>query len=299
MILVTGGSGFIGGALCKRLSEMGLATRVPLRKKQKKVVLDGGDSTSRVWIDDVGPSTNWSKALEDVDIVVHCAGTTPELAKRMSKTQVNEVNVDGTANLLTQCNNAGVSRFIYVSSANVVFDHKVDNYIASKRSAERLLDIAMTVLQIDIVIIRPPPVYGLGMKGNFGTLMKAIRYRIPLPFARIVSQRYYIHIDNLVDFLTLSLTNRRVVGKAIFVSDGVPVSASVLVQKLGNALGIPVVLFGIPEIFLKVLMISVGFGHQYYSLVQTEEIVSDNVLKEINWAPVVTMDQGLTRMMKP
>jgi nucleoside-diphosphate-sugar epimerase len=244
-ILLTGSSGFIGQALARRLLAEGHRLRLPVRKP-----LSWQSDNAMVFdFDGMEATADWSAALVGIDLVIHCAGQTAsdQLA------EYRRCNVEGSVRLASHAARAGAQRFVFVSTVEVCGEQSqpgqpfsvesvpapVSPYAISKLEAERALFALTASSSMEITIIRPPPVYGPGVKGDFHALMQWLDRGKPLPLADAKNQRSMISRSNLVDFLTKCLHHPAAAGHILHVSDGKDLTISALVSRLGEALEKP------------------------------------------------------------
>jgi nucleoside-diphosphate-sugar epimerase len=264
--LITGANGFVGRALCAELLRRGYSVRAAVRAAGKFA----GDAEP-VAVGDIDGATDWSEALCGVEVVVHLAARVHVMRETGadSLAEFRRVNVEGTANLARQAAGAGVKRLVYVSSVKVngestapiptlalplkgrvqnVFTETdapspQDPYGISKWEAEQILSRVSQETGLEVVIVRPPLVYGAGVKGNFAQMLKVLTKGIPLPLASIHNQRSLVYVGNLVDSLIACATHPAAAGQAYLVSDGEDISTPDLLRQLGAAMGHPARLF--------------------------------------------------------
>jgi len=262
-ILVTGTSGFIGRALSGVLDERGLKWRGVTRRD----------------IGSIDSQTDWSRALSGCDRVVHLANMAH--VGGAAESEVRVVNIEGTRRLAEQAVVAGARRFIYVSSAKT--EEADDPYGRAKLAAEQAL---AQVSGLEVVVLRPPLVYGPGVKANFLALMRAIARGWPLPFASIENRRSLVYVGNLCDAIVGCLEAPQAGGRTYFVSDGVPVSTPQLCRALGDAMGRPARLFPFP---VSCLELHPGLRRLTRSL----EVDDGAIRRELGWQPPYTFEEGL------
>lgn len=312
-LLVTGANGFVGTALCQHLLKRGVDVVGAVRTSS--VRLPAG-VISHV-VGEIGGQTDWRTALVRCDSVVHLAGLTQvrrESAGRALDT-FRAVNVAGTLELARQAAQTGVRRIVFVSSIKVNGERTPpdrpfaaddppapeDAYALSKLEAERiLLDLAEKT-GMEVLIVRPPLVYGPGVKGNFAALVRAVRRRLPLPFAAVNNRRSLIALDNLVSFLALCADAERspaAANEVFLVADGEDVSTPELIRRLGRAYGAPPRLVPVPPAWLALAARVLGKSSAAERLVGSLRIDDDKARTRLAWQPVVTMEEQLCTMAR-
>ena len=298
-VLVTGANGLVGRALCSVLDQA-----------EHQVVRAVRASTTpwEVPVGDLNKNTDWSEALgQNTDVVVHLAGQVPltDDASRVPSDRYTEVNTLGTANLARQCAQNGVKRFIFVSTVKVLGEGKsepyrdtdlavpADAYAISKWDAEQALWQIAAETGMEVVVLRPPLVYGPGVKGNFLRLMQAIDKRRPLPLGGIQNQRSLIYLGNLVDVIRLCLTHSKAAGKAFLVSDGDDVSTPELVRRIAAALGRRPFLLPVPASWMRWAGRMLGKQAAVDRLLGSLCTDISPLREELGWTPPYTMQEGL------
>jgi nucleoside-diphosphate-sugar epimerase len=321
-VLVTGASGFIGEALCSALVKSGYAVRRAVRagasndKSQHSCVADGApdapaaESRNRVEtiaIGAIGPETDWTKALTGIETVMHLAARVHVLKERSSNplAEFRRVNAAGTERLARMAVSAGVKRLVYVSSIKVNGEctHESpftetdapdpeDAYGLSKLEAEEALRKIADETGLELVIVRPPLVYGPGVGGNFLRMMAWINRGLPLPLGSIHNSRSLIYLGNLVDALTTCVIHPRAVGKIFLVSDGEDVSTPDLIRRLAQAMGRRARLVSFPPGLLGVAGVLTRKSAEVERLVGSLRIDSSTIRRELQWTPSFSMDEG-------
>jgi len=306
MILVTGASGFVGRQLCSDLKHKGESVRAAVRSLSELNSLSG---TEQVIIDNIGPNTAWHESLKGVDCVVHLAARVHVMEDNSDDplTEFREVNVRATMNLAEQAAAAGVKRFIYLSSIKVNGEETldtqkfsaddepapVDPYAISKYEAELSLQKIAATSKMDVVIIRPPLVYGPGVKGNFNKMMRWLVKGVPLPFSMVNNSRSLVALDNLIDFIVVCMKHPSASGEIFLVSDGEDMSTTVLLEKLAYMLGISSRLIPVPSYILKFIAFLIGKKDVAQRLLGSLKIDIDKNRDLLGWTPPHSVDKGL------
>jgi nucleoside-diphosphate-sugar epimerase len=314
VILVTGASGFVGSALVETLADLGLAVRACYRADK---------TLPRANVDVVGgidllSTSDLKPVLSGVSVVVHTAARVHVMQERSENPleAFRRMNVDATLNLARQAAESGVKRFVYISSIKVngeqtllgqkftadMMPNPSDAYGISKLEAENgLLSIAKET-GIEVVIIRPPLVYGPGVKANFAKMMTWVARGIPLPFACIdKNRRSMVGLGNLVNLLILCTSHPSAANQVFLVSDDADLSTAGLIRALGVALARPAHLLPLPEACLSSgakLLGMRGFADRLLGNLQVDITKTKELL---NWRPPFTVAEGLkkTVMTKP
>lgn len=298
-VLVTGANGLVGRALCSVLDQT-----------EHQIVQAVRISTTpwEVPVSDLNGSTDWSAVLgQNTDVVVHLAAQVPEMdsASRFPGDRYAEVNTLGTANLARQCAQHGVKRFIFISTIKVLGEGKsepyqdtdlavpADAYAISKWHAEQGLWQVAAETGMEVVVLRPPLVYGPGVKANFLRLVQAIDQRRPLPLGAIQNQRSLIYLGNLVDAIRLCLTHPKAAGKTFLVSDGDDVSTPVLVRRIAAALGRRPVVLTVPVSWMRWAGRVLGKQAAVDRLLGSLCVDITPLREELGWTPPYTMQEGL------
>lgn len=252
--------------------------------------------------------TDWSQLLANIDIVVHLAARVHEMQETdvAALSAFQDVNLHGTIKLARQAAIYGVKRFVYVSSIKVNGEYTGSNpfterdapqpqdpYAVSKWQAEQALHEIGLETGMEIVIVRPPLVYGPGVKANFHSLLKLVSRSLPLPLGSIHNRRSMIFVGNLVDALALCATHPAAAGQTYLVSDGDSVSTPQLVKEIAIAMKRPERLFPFPLSVMRLLARMIGKSSIVDRLTQSLEVDSCKVREELAWQPPYSMRQGL------
>jgi nucleoside-diphosphate-sugar epimerase len=270
-ILITGQNGFIGKALFSLLQQQEYQVRGTVRNKQKTQ-----KNKDILVVGNIGPTADWRASLTDIEVVIHLANRAHVLNEKVADPLAvfRQINVAGTIQLAKQAVESGVKRFIFVSSIKVNGEqtsrhpftasdkpNPQDPYAISKLEAENALHEISAKSSMEIVIIRPPLVYGQGVKGNFERLTRLIKTGIPLPFASISNKRSLISLENLVQILAKTVTHSKVANQTLLVSDKEDLSTPQLIKKIAASIGKPARLFHFPPALLKIMGKLTGQGN--------------------------------------
>ncbi len=305
-ILVTGSTGFIGRALIKELLSVNYHVSASVRYKDSFVP----DDIEKVVVGNISSSTDWSQALRGVSVVIHCAGR----AHVMNKSELNllaefrKVNTAGTLSLARQATTKGVKRFIFISSIGVNGNYstspfletdKIDPkeaYAISKTEAEIGLLVLAEEAAMEVVIIRPPLVYGGNAPGNFGYLIKWMNKGIPLPLGAIYNKRSLVALDNLVNFIIHCLENPKAANEVFLISDGEDVSTTELLQKVAKVFGIRSLLIPVPVWLMLLAAKLIGKEDMANRLFGSLQVDNSKACDLLGWKPVITMDEQLKKI---
>lgn len=303
-VLVTGAGGFVGRPLCKELFHRGYQVRAAMRTHGQ---LSAGGET--VIVGAIDAETKWSDALRGVDTVIHLAARVHVMKDKAADplTEFLKVNLYGTANLAQQAAGAGVKRLVFVSSIKVNGEQTTearpfvesdepdpqDPYAVSKLQAEQVLQRIAQDTGLEVVIVRPPLVYGPGVKGNFFRLLAAIDKGIPLPLAGARNLRSLVYAGNLVDALIACATHPAAAGQTYLVRDGEDISTAMLVEKIARALGRKNRAYYFPPGLMRAVATLLGRAEQVDRLFGSLRVNDQKIRGELGWVPPYSMEQGL------
>lgn len=306
-VLVTGASGFIGQALCSRLFVDGWGVCAALRNSGRGRALVPG--CERRVVGEIGPDTDWLPLLKEVDIVVHLAARVHVMRERESDplAEFRRVNVEGTLNMARQASVAGVQRFVYLSSIKVNGEETVtgrsfseedqpapqDAYAVSKWEAEQGLRELADKTGLEVVIIRPPLVYGPGVKANFLAMMQWLTRGVPLPLSAIRNRRSLVALDNLVDMIITCLVHPSAANQTFLVADGEDLSTPELFRRTGEALGKPSRLLPVPVGMLETGARLLGKRAVVQRLCGSLHVDISKARMLLGWNPPQSVDQAL------
>ena len=308
-VLVTGASGFVGSALCAHLVAEGHAVRGAVRNTQGKPL----PGVEYQIVSDMSIGANWREVFMDINVVVHCAARV-HVMKEASVDPLaafREVNVKGTACLAEQAVDRGAKRFIYISSIKVNGEttsghpFKADDtpapedpYGISKWEAEQVLREIAEKTGLEVVIIRPPLVYGPGVRANFLRLMQGIMSGVPLPLGAIDNRRSIVALDNLVDLIEDCLNNPQAINQTFLVSDGDDLSTKALFQRTAVALGRPVRLIPVPVSLLWAMARLFGKSDFAQRLCGSLQVDISKTQDRLSWSPPISVDEALHKTAK-
>lgn len=307
-ILITGASGFVGGSLAAALVEQGVrvvaAVRSPLQLPGAEIVE----------IDSLDNRTEWSKALKHVEVVIHCAGRAHVMNDLFANPlpEYRRINVGGTVNLARQAAAAGVRRFIFLSSVKVNGEQTLlgqpftesdapmpqNPYAVSKAEAEYALMELARETSMEVVIIRPTLVYGVGVKANFFTMLRMVRLGMPLPFGSIENRRSFTYLENLNSLIMRCIDHPKAANQVFLSSDGYDLSTTDLLRYCANAMGVSVFLLPIPESWCMLSASLLGQGEAIQRLCGTLQVDISKARNLLGWEPPVTVQIGLQRTVK-
>jgi len=305
-ILVTGASGFIGAAVCKELLSLGFDVRGSHRSPDSHKNIPAG--VEKVQVRSIGSDTDWSSVLAGIDGIVHLAARVHVMKESAVDPleAFRQVNTAGTLRLARMAAGCGVRRLVYVSSVKVNGEQTTespfteadpprpeDAYAVSKWEAEQVLRSVSAETGLEVVVLRPPLVYGKQVGANFLQLMELVRKGIPMPFARVQNRRSLLYVGNLADAVSICLTHPRAPGQTFLVSDGEDVSTAELVRRLAQVLGRPTRLLAVPATSLRLLGMLSGKSAQIRRLLESLAIDSSEIRRELAWTPRCSMSKAL------
>lgn len=305
-ILVTGANGFVGGHLCRALAHAGYRVRGSLRRPTAR----RGDGIDTRISGDIDETTEWAPLLEGVDAVVHAAARVHVLHDTAADPLAAfcRVNVAGTERLACQARAAGVRRLIFLSSIGAAVAERAEDrqdapgaspYQLSKWRAEQALARLAALGGVQILVLRPPLIYGPGAPGHFALLLRALRLGLPLPLASIDNRRSLLFVGNLADAVRACLADPRPLDGIYEVCDREPVSTPELAGKLARALGRPARLLPCPPAALRVAGRLLGRGAAVEGLTGSLLVDSGAFRARFAWHPPHDLDDALRRTVTP
>ena len=306
-VLVTGANGFIGQGLCRELKLAGFEVTGAVRDKPGRDK-PGRDEASfdAVGIGALGPDTDWHEALSGAEAVVHLAGRAHATDETGALALYRRINVEGTRRLAEATRESGGRRFIFLSSVKVhgeasgatAFTERdppapQDPYGISKWEAEQALARVAERSDLVPVILRAPLVYGPGVKGNFGSLLRLCDGPLPLPFGAVSNRRSLIYLANLTGAIRECVTNAGANGKTFVLRDGEDISTPELIRRLRAALGRPARLVSLPTSSLRLLAGIIGRQAAAGRLLDSLAVDDGLIRASLGWSPPFGLDEGL------
>jgi len=305
-IVLTGASGFLGARLADQIDRQGGLNLTCLVRKAlpagrgREVVIKGLDASS-----------DWSAILKNQNAVIHAAARAHIMKEEVTDplAEYRRVNVDGTLNLARYAVEAGVKRFVFISSIKVNGEQTApgrpftcddtptpeDPYGISKLEAEQGLQQIALETGMEVVIIRPPLVYGPGVKGNFASMIKLVEKGLPLPFGAIDNRRSLVGLDNLVDLIITCIDHANAANQVFLVSDGEDLSTSGLLRRVAKAMGKPSRLIPVPAVLLQLGATVLGKKAVGQRLLGSLQVDISSTRERLDWTPPVSVDEGLRR----
>lgn len=311
-VLITGASGFVGAAVAARLVQLGCpTTRAAVRRAYTQLPpgVEGCVVTT------LAADTDWTSALAGIDSVVHAAARVHVMRESATDplAAFRRVNVEGTLNLARQAAQAGVRRFVFISSIKVngevtepgrpfrADDEPApqDDYGVSKLEAEVGLRALAEATGMEVVIIRPVLVYGPGVRANFQALLRLVNNGVPLPFGKTANRRSLVALDNLADLVCTCLEHPAAANQTFLVSDGEAVSTAGLVRAMATALGKKPRLLDVPLPWMSRVAQALGQGAVTQRLFDSLEVDIDKNRQLLGWQPTTRMADALAATARP
>ena len=309
-VLLTGASGFVGKAVLKTAQQRSLKIRPVFRSMDS-----AKGHPEAVLVSGLDGSADWSQALKGVDVVIHAAARAHIMREEALDplAEYRRVNVEGTLNLARQAAAAGVRRFVFISSVKVNGEATApgrpfiaddapapeDAYGLSKAEAEAQLKQVAQEMGMEVTIIRPPLIYGPGVKGNFASLISWVRRGLPLPLGGVThNRRSLVGLDNLVDLIMVCVVHPKASNQTFLIADGEDLSTTELLRKIGKALGRPARLLWVPAGLITFVAGMLGKKTISERLVGSLQVDIHKTCELLDWKPSVAVDEGLRRAME-
>lgn len=307
-VLVTGANGFVGSALCERLTAQGTTVRAVVRAGMP--AKGNSFSVQKTGVGDIHAGTDWSAALAGVTHVVHLAARVHVMREKSRDplADFRAVNTAGTINLARQAAAAGARRFVYVSTIKVNGEHTSgrpfyaeddphpqDAYAQSKLEAELALKEISQHSRLEVAIVRPPLVYGPGVKGNFLSMLRVIRQGWPLPLASCENRRSLVGLTNLVSLLEKCVIHPAAAGQVFLAADGDDLSTPELLRRVARALSRKARLLPFPSTLLRLAAKITGRPGVYERLCGSLQVDAGKARELLGWTPPSSVDAELVR----
>lgn len=303
-VLVTGANGFVGLSLCAEMRRDCLSVKGAVRTSC--VLPNAVDS---IIVGAIDGATDWSSSLRDVDVIIHLAARVHVMNDMATDplTEFRKVNVEGTLNLASQAVAAGIRRFIFISSIKVNGEYTDKNkpfteadipspqdaYGISKQEAEQGLIKIAEETGMEVVIIRPPLVYGAGVKANFASMMRAVKRGIPLPLGAIHNKRSFVYVGNLVNMIMRCIDHPAAANQVFMVSDGHDLSTTELLRSCATALGVKARLLPVPQKFIEICADLLGKRTVAQRLCGNLQVDITKARSMLDWKPPFSVADGL------
>jgi nucleoside-diphosphate-sugar epimerase len=305
-VLVTGATGFVGRHVCPAIIGAGHEVSAAVRRPDHPNISPGA---SYHVVPDIGPETEWGKALSGIDAVVHLAARVHIINEDLPDPlfEYCRVNTDGTASLAKAAAGAGVRRFVFLSTVKVMGERTTarpfvetdtpkpeDAYGLSKWAAEKALMEAAGQGRLEPVILRPPLIYGPGVGGNFLSLLELCQKASPLPLMTVNNLRSFLYVGNLVDAILRCLRpDNKAARQTYFVRDGEDLSTPALIRHVARALGRPALLFPAPKSLIRLAGLMTGKSKAVRRVVDSLQIDDEKIRRQLGWKPPWDVVQGL------
>jgi nucleoside-diphosphate-sugar epimerase len=304
VVLVTGGTGFIGRHVCACLHDLGYMVRVAVRHRTELP-----SAWQQVIVGEIDASTHWDAAVEGVHGVVHLVSYSPAPQSSASEQAAayHRINVDGSAALARAAAAAGVRRFIYLSTIKVngemttadrpyTFEsppRPEDAYGRSKWQAEQLLQAIAGDGSLELLILRPPLVYGPGVRGNFLALLRLVERGLPLPLRCVRNRRSLLYVKNLADAVGHALASPRWTAQTYLLSDGEDLSTPELIRRIAAQMARPARLWPVPVPVLRAALNLSGRHGMVERLTGSLAVDTAPFRDHFGWSPPYDVDTGL------
>lgn len=305
-ILVTGASGFVGRALCSTLVAQGQMVRAAVRTA---VSMSSADGLDVVAVGEVDAQTDWSRALAGISCIIHCAARVHVMHETEADALIayRVVNVEGTQRLAEQAAALGVRRLVFLSSIKVNGEQTAfgapflisdspapgDPYGLSKWEAEKALWVVSLRTGLEVVVVRPPLVYGPGVKGNLLRLLRWVACGVPLPLGAVHNQRSLIGLSNLVDLLLRCAEHPAAAGQTFLASDGQDLSTPQLIRLMAEGMNRSVHLLAVPVMLLQAGGSLLRKRGEIDRLVRSLQVDSRHTQAQLGWTPLVSVEDGV------
>jgi nucleoside-diphosphate-sugar epimerase len=308
-VLVTGANGFIGTMLCKKLLNENFRVHGTVRPGKAYLLPEGVEAAH---IESIDGDTDWKNTLEEINMIVHLAARVHIMNDIFAdaSSAYRYVNVAGTDLLSRMGAASGCRRFVFISSVKVNGEERaqpyterdmpmpLDPYGISKWEAEQKLHKVAKETGMELVVLRPPLVYGSGVKANFLRLIKTVDRGFPLPLASVNNIRSLIYLENLVDAIITCLVHPKAAGETFLVSDNMDLSTPELIRLMVEAMGRKARLFSFPPHMLKTIGKITGRSSEIYRLMGSLCVDSSKIKMMLGWNPPYTPEEGIRKTIE-
>lgn len=309
-VLLTGASGFVGSAVLSAATQRGIKIRPVFRS-----IVSTKKYSGAVFVPILDADADWGHALHGVEVVIHAAAQTNVVHGEGIDVLSDywRVNVLGTLNLARQSAAAGVKRFVFISSIKVNGEVTLpdspftaedppkpeDAYATSKAEAEKELRHIAQFSGMDVTVIRPPLIYGPGVRGNFLSLLNWVRRGVPLPLGGVTdNRRSLVGLENLVDLIFVCVDHPKAGNQTFLISDGEDLSTTELLRRIGKALNFPVRLISVPASLIDLIAKLLGKKALSQRLLDSLQVDISKTCELLDWRPSVSVDEGLRMTVK-
>ena len=306
-ILITGATGFIGQSLSKTLAKKNHHLVAAVRKMSHTLPPEIQQITIKQF-----NKNECVELMDNIDCIIHLAGRAHILKeKNQHPLEIfREINVTATLNLANEAAKKGVKRFIFISSIGVNgnqskhpfladdIPNPVEPYAQSKLEAEQGLLAIAKQTNLEVVIIRPPLVYGANAPGNFGRLIKIVKKGTPLPLGAIYNRRSLVSLDNLISLILLTISHPNAKNSIFLVSDDNDVSTTQLLQFISKALGKKILLMPLPQYIVTSLLYLLNKPKLVQRLCGSLQVDIAKTKQQLSWSPVLTFEEGIKKSVE-
>jgi len=310
-VLVTGATGFVGSRLIELLDLKKNYTPIAaIRKKEFEL----NAKVETFVTGNINEITFWGNALDKVDTVIHTAARVHVMNDSSTDplSEFRKINVDGTLNLAKQAADSGVNRFIFISSIKVNGENTkfnkpftendlpspVDAYGISKLETEIALYKLADKTGMEVVCIRPPLVYGPGVKANFLKMMSLLQHGVPLPLGAIKNKRSLVSLDNLIDLVITCIDHPNASNQTFLAGDGEDLSTTELLQRVSVVMGKSAYLLPVPQVMLEIIFNLFGKNNLKQRLCESLQVDISKAKNLLDWHPPLTIEQGLKKTVQ-
>jgi UDP-glucose 4-epimerase len=309
-IILTGATGFVGRGLTPLLLQQGHEVTAAVRK----ITTDLDSRATQVLTNDLSAQQNWQPIVSGHEAVIHLAARVHVMSDDSSDplAEYRKTNVEGTLNFARQAAEAGVKRFLFISSVKVNGEgttpgnpyraesqpKPLDPYGISKLEAEQGLLALSAQTGMEVVIIRPVLVYGPGVQANFLNMMRWLYKGVPLPFGAINNRRSLVALDNLTHLIAICIVHPAAANQTFMVSDGEDLSTTMLLRRMGIALGKPARMLPVPAWILETSASILGKQALAQRLCGSLQVDIEKTRALLDWTPPVSVDEALRKTAK-